>query len=113
MKKLAIAIAAIVVSAASNAQPWTGNDLLARLQSDEHGPRMAALGYVRGITDTLQGEIFCPPDGVTYGQAYDVVSNWLVMNAAQRHRGAGPLTVIALASTWPCKQQQRQQKGGA
>jgi len=112
MKKLAIAIAALALSAASHAQSWTGNDLLTRLQSDEHGSRMAALGYVRGIADALQGEIFCPPDGVTYGQAYDVVANWLTVNAAQRHRGAGPLTIVALASTWPCKQQ-RQQKGGA
>lgn len=108
-----IAITALLVATTASAQSWTGNELLERLQSTEQGPRMAAFGYVRGIADALTGDLICPPDGVTYGQAFDVVTNWLIVNAAERHRKAGTLTIIALGTTWPCKQQPTKKGAGA
>ena len=112
MSKLKSLAAAIVVALSSqaNAQVWTGNDLLTRLQSTAPGDRSSALGYIRGVADTASNDLVCPPDGVTYGQAFDVVHNWLITNASTRHNSASLITLVALGTTWPCKSSSK--KGG-
>ncbi|MGB7655220.1 MAG: Rap1a/Tai family immunity protein [Novosphingobium sp.] len=62
-------------------------------------------GYLAGIVDgDSLGEHphVCRPNGVTNGQAMDVVLKFLEDNPADRHYSAGPLVLLALMKAFPC-----------
>lgn len=94
---------AALAAAPSFAQVLTGNDLLQRITSDNPGMKSIALGYVGGVTDSLGGDIFCPPEGVTLAQAVDMVRKWLSDNPEHRHMSAAVLVAVILQRAWPCR----------
>lgn len=94
---------ATLAAAPSFAQVLTGNDLLQRITSDNPGMKSIALGYVGGVTDSLGGDVFCAPDGVTLAQAVDMVRKWLTDNPEHRHMSAAVLVAVILQRAWPCR----------
>ena len=101
MKKLLIAF--LMIPAMAQAEFFTGNDLLALIQSREVIDRMQALGYIQGVADANMNIVICPPDGVTAGQIKDMIRNYLQNILATRNRSADRIIQDALKSVWPCQ----------
>ena len=105
MKKL-IAIAALTCGTAQ-AEFFTGNELLSKINSEGVVDRMIGLGYVMGVHDAGSGVTHCQPDTVTAGQVRDMVKNHLEASASLRHLPADAHVRYILTAAWPCKK-----KGG-
>ena len=99
MKKLIWLTLAMSVTA--HAEFWDGNKLLSRLQSTgfDYG---TGLGYVMGVSDSLQGATSCPPANVTLGQIADMVKQHLESVPSTRHLSADQHIYYVLKKTWPC-----------
>ena len=102
MKKLVLAMSLLASSA--HAEFFTGNNLYSKLTSSGMD-QILALGYVMGVFDTKRGVDFCPPGEVVAGQVKDIVQNYLERAPQHRHLTGDILTLAALGSVWPCKQQ--------
>lgn len=105
MKKLLLTIAltmsaALSVSASVNAHFLTGNDLLTRLNTP--GERVIGQAYIVGVFDSYSGVTHCAPESVTVSQITDMVKEYLITNAAIRHRSADVLVAAMLNSVWAC-----------
>jgi len=81
---------------------WTGNALLTKMNGDLTD-RMMALGYVMGVSDSLEGIIHCSGQNVTNGQTRDVVKAYLEKNPQIRDMAAETLASKALQDAFPCK----------
>ena len=108
MKKLMVVMA--LVGGSAQAEFYSGNEILQRMQADSHIERAVALGFVAGVADAWDGIMFCPPESVTTGQARDVALRFLIINPGKRHRPAAELVMDALAESWPCAR--KPNKGG-
>jgi hypothetical protein len=97
------AAAAIVVACNAHAEFYSGNELLAKMESDHIVDRSMALGYVIGVSDTGDGVTHCPPANITTGQVRDLVKGHLTRNPGSRHYSADSLITNLLRTTWPCK----------
>ena len=100
MKHTILALALLCGNA--QAEFYTGNDLLQRLDSESHGEKMLALGYVIGVFDVGSAVIHCPPAGVTAGQVRDMAAAYLRGFPAKRNKTAESLINEVLAAAWPC-----------
>lgn len=98
MKKIII-IAALACGTA-HAEFYTGNDLLERMNGTE-SQKLIALGYVGGVSDSLNNRMICMPSA-TLGQTRDIVKQYLENNPSLRHYSADSLIQSALAPIWPC-----------
>jgi hypothetical protein len=98
-----IAVALLLVCSTAQAEFFTGNDLLAKMESDHIVDRSMALGYVVGVSDTGDGVTHCPPANITTGQVRDLVKGHLTRNPGSRHFSADSLITNLLRTTWPCK----------
>lgn len=105
MKKLVLCVALCATSA--YAEFWDGNQLLERLNSSSTVARATALGYIMGVSDTMQGANHCPPENVTAGQLQDMVTNYLNNVPAQRHKTADTLVLLVLRGAFPCANSNR------
>lgn len=106
----AAAIAACAVTHPALAQTrsaeFTGNDLLRACENHD----LKCLDFIRGVNSGFAAGLgiagerdrICFPEGVTLGQAKDVVVAFLRDNPSSRHEEAGALTVIALMRAFPC-----------
>ena len=74
--------------------------------------RHRCMAYITGVSDGLAemtrgtGGIVrapCIPEGVTRGQALDIVVRYLDSQPEERHTGAGTVVAKALYSAFPCK----------
>jgi hypothetical protein len=102
MKKLLISF--LLCPIIANAEFFTGNDLLTRMNGSTLD-QMQALGFVQGVFDVYVDVTICPPSNVTAGQLNDMIKNYLTNIPAHRHLTAESLINQALKSVWPCKQQ--------
>jgi hypothetical protein len=100
MKKL---LAALLFAASTASAQVTGNTLLDNMQSSEYMLRLYALGYITSIFQFTRGTAHCSPDGVTFGQARDLVQNYLKTNATYRHMDGYVIAIVVFGATWPCK----------
>jgi hypothetical protein len=57
---------------------------------------------VIGISDRINGEVACIPDGVTSGQAVSIVKKYLKENPEELHYTAQSLVAFALIKAFPC-----------
>jgi hypothetical protein len=107
MKKL-IAVVMLVPTLAY-AEFFSGNQLLAKMNSTEFGEKMQAIGYVQGVFDAHQHVKHCAPDGagITAGQVQDIVKDYLNRNPATRNFSADLLITDALRKIWPCATQNK------
>lgn len=99
--KAIIATLALVCCSAS-AEFLTGNELLARLNSESHYDRGSANGYIMGVFDAQLGVMHCAPLQVTVGQVVDMTRSALQAAPSVRHRSADSFVVYALINAWPC-----------
>lgn len=100
MKKLLIVAALLAGSA--HAEFYSGNDLLAKLQSSEPVERMIGAGYITGVFDAASGASQCPPENVTIGQVRDMVKSHLEATPTLRHYPADVQVRFVLTRAWPC-----------
>jgi len=104
MKKLMAVLCFVPLVA--NAEFFTGNDLLRRLNGSI-SDQTQALGYIQGVFDVYVSVTICPPNngtGVTAGQINDMIKNYLTNSPAIRHKTAESLINEALSGAWPCPQ---------
>lgn len=97
-----IAAALLAASTTASAQFMSGNDLLTRLTSDTATQRMHGLGYIVGVSDSLNSYAFCIPRGVNAGQLFDMMRNYLNNTPAERHLPADVVISTALGIAFPC-----------
>jgi hypothetical protein len=102
MKKLILTTCLTLLSLGANAQYINGNSLHADLTGSS-SDRAFALGFVAGVVDSYDGELFCTPRGANLGQLRDIVQQFLVRNPKERHRNAAAIVAIALVIDYPCK----------
>lgn len=60
-------------------------------------------GYIVGVYDTLDGVMFCAPNGVKVGQLIGMVKQYIRANPSKWNKPASSLVVDALAKDFPCK----------
>jgi hypothetical protein len=102
MKRLIIALTASLAFSAQ-AQYVNGNMLLQKMNSTSWTEVGFAQGYVTGVADSYDGELFCLPPQVNVGQLVDLAKSYIVRNVKDRHRHAGALVAIAFVDVFPCK----------
>ena len=102
MKRLFITLTAALAFSAQ-AQFISGNTLYERLTSNNHGNTMWSMGYVTGVSDAYNGELFCVPQTVTVGQITDMARRALESRPQDRHLPADILIMLALFDVFPCK----------
>jgi hypothetical protein len=119
----AIIVISLTMIGQANGMFLDGNDLYAKCTTSTPVERAICVGYVEGVLDageveatlawrqqrakppyqaTLEGERWCAPDGITAGQAVDVVTAFLRNNPAVRQATADSLVAGALEQAWPC-----------
>ena len=86
-----------------------------KIQSGMLGDQMddgLYMGYVAGVADAESARvgagakpIWCNPDGVTYGQTFDIVGRYLESHPERRQLDRAILIYEALAQAWPCPKQ--------
>jgi hypothetical protein len=115
MNKFIWAAAIAVYPSVCNAM--TGNELLEMSSKDTY----AAIHYVQAVVDTIgfdlrkdqilaeyegrglpQRHYVCLPKGSTYGQAYEIIIQYLKDNPGSRHDNASELSFYALLKVWRC-----------
>jgi len=101
MIKKAIYVLAMLASVSAHAEFRTGNKLLEQMNGTPM-EKMLSLGYVMGVSDTLQGATVCPPETLTAGQASDMVKKYLEDNPSVRHLAGDAIVNRVLSSVWPC-----------
>ena len=102
MKRLLIALTAALTFSAQ-AQYVDGNRLLKFIDSELWSEKGFAQGYIAGVADSYDEELFCIPPRVTLGQLHDLATSFIRRNAKERHRHAGALVAIAFVEAYPCK----------
>ena len=102
MKKLILATCLTALLSTANAQFINGNQLHADFNGSA-ADKAFALGYVSGVVDSFDEELFCIPVKAELGQLRDIVRQFVANNPKQRHRHAGALVVFSLATEFPCK----------
>ena len=102
MKHLMICLT-LLLSLSAHAQFITGNMLHTRVNSDETHDRIWAMGFITGVSDAYDDELFCIPTGVNVSQITDVTKDFLRRNPRDRHIAAAALVMLALVDTFPCK----------
>ena len=102
MKRLLIALTAALAFSAQ-AQFISGNTLHTRINSTETHDRIWAMGFITGVSDAYDGELFCVPNGVNVSQLVDITKDFIRRNPRDRHMVAAALVMLALVDVFPCK----------
>lgn len=102
IKALATAAAIIASPFISDARAafFTGNDLLAQCNGRLDVERGLCLGYITGAAQAGSG--YCTPHGVTFGQMYEVVLQYLHSYPQALHYAAEVLVSFAMQGAFPC-----------
>ncbi|MGK2287274.1 Rap1a/Tai family immunity protein [Pedomonas sp. V897] len=116
---LAVAVA-VTPAIASASNTLDGNHLLkmctSRIDTGSSGMKEAfdygvcmgfiagSLDYVQLINEAAKKNITCVPDGVTAGQAKDIVVKYLQNNPEKRHEPQPLVTIFAFQDAFPCSQ---------
>jgi hypothetical protein len=113
-----IAAALLIIPVSAMAQDssnntWSGNNMYqacknyANYTKDDLQNQSMCLGIVGAIRYFSDGRFgFCTPDGVTTSQALRIVVKYMDDNPAVLHEDLREITVDALRSAWPCKNQE-------
>lgn len=105
---LALMGSAISVPARADDLIETGNGFLSRCSSERRAADFSTglcLGYIYAFRESgvlLQQKTYCPPDGVTNGQVWDIFLSYLRSNPRERHLPTVILLSSAMAEAYPC-----------
>jgi hypothetical protein len=94
----------LLLSCSVQAQFKTGNKLYEQITSSSQMEQMNAVGYVMGVSDTLQWALVCAPSTVNAGQLVDMTKLYIERMPARRHLAADMLIMEVLRAAWPCKE---------
>lgn len=88
----------------ANAQFMSGNEIYGECSNSD---RDFINGFTAGILDTIDTDNqtslqVCTPEGVTIGQARDVMCQYLKNNPNSRNQAAASLGWVAFYDAWPC-----------
>ena len=97
--KFRLLLIAVLVVKSSATWAISGNELLELMQRDN---KLAAMMYIRGVFDVLNGDRFCAPKNATAGQIYDLVQSHLKGLPQFRHHNAAVLIGGSLETVYPC-----------
>jgi hypothetical protein len=112
----AVAVALMVMSAATSASELTGNDLLPACRdfiNRRFDKDPLSQGQCIGIIEALafaapdlpfQTSRSCHPETVTINQIATVVVRWIEQHPQDWHKPFFPLVLFALHDTWPCSE---------
>lgn len=108
----------LILFLASNAFAKSGNELHDLIQNNRHD----AIYYIQGVMDSQAHRLeydevvakiekktidrhnyVCIPNGTTYGQAFDIIKNYLQANPAERNNNASSLIFWAFIEVWRCQ----------
>jgi hypothetical protein len=116
MKAGVVALSILIASIGqSYAQIESGNVMRDICQLAARGPKgeleLAKATYCQGFVKAIlfvgrrlgQPNRFCPPDGVTIGQAINVFLKYLNENPEQTHEPSEDLAIAAFGQAWRCK----------
>jgi hypothetical protein len=105
--------AALLLSAVSGVESFGGNDLKQWSQEREKAVKGDTdvswfdagrlMGYVSGVSDSLDDVRFCLPPRTTLGQVEEVVVNYLTRHPESNDRRALEVVTEALTEAFPCK----------
>lgn len=106
----------------SSVMAKTGNELLAECTSGEGADWAKCYGYIEGVNDAIRFSVivsrmrgtpsegisailpyYCIPDGVTMGQAADIIVQHLRATPEDRHKNAAGYVYSAFIDTFPCE----------
>jgi Rap1a immunity proteins len=114
---IAVALSSLVVGGEATAGFTDGNGLFRDCQGGDDPRETQAgdpggysewgmcLGYILGVADAFDDNLFCLPNGVERGQIKDVVKLWFRDHPEKRHLPAADLVATALKEKFPCKPQ--------
>ena len=99
MLKSTLVVASLLASISVSAQAMSGNVLYDQMK---RGSRAQAMAYVEAVADVFYGNKFCPPEGTTVGQIYDLVEKNLRDYPQYRQLEAWSLILVSLEKYYPC-----------
>lgn len=86
---------------------FNGNDLKKILDEQEGGKGSFSegvyAGYVSGVSDALDGTVYCIPSQTTIRQSNAIVKKYLEANPEKWNEPGSMLIVEALSKAFPCK----------
>lgn len=96
---------------------YTGNDLKkwseatdridqGRAREADYAISAKIQGYVTGVSDTLDGYVFCVPNGTTVKQLVAITSKYLSEHPSEWNLEASALVTSALVPVFTCKKSQ-------
>jgi hypothetical protein len=103
--RLLVGLLLLAASGSASADYFSGNDLNQELLSSGRVIDIAMFrGYVAGVQDVSNGQLFCVPEDVPLSQASAIVQKYLSDNPRLWNKPAKDLVVRALRSAYPCGQ---------
>lgn len=91
--------------------PSDGNRLYEEYQHYKNGETTYLaghyMGYVQGVADAINGELFCIPNSVKNMQLFDIVGKSLEQYPELRHKTKSWLVATALRKSYPCARPSR------
>jgi hypothetical protein len=102
MKHLLICLTVLLCTSAQ-AQYVSGNRLLSDMRGTTQAERSFAMGFVTGVADAYDGELFCITGDANVGQLTDISRKFIENQPKHRHRSAAALVMLALVDVFPCK----------
>ena len=106
MKRTVPLIVVVLLVALSGwvwADYFNGHDLVKHMHSAASQDVALFRGYIAGVQDVYNGEVFCVPGHVRLSQAASVVVKYLTAHPSLRHLLAKQLVMNALVDAFPCK----------
>lgn len=102
-KKLILSILLLFSVPSVQADYFYGNDLIKLMDSSRPNDIAMYRGYVAGVQDSFNGNVFCVPEKVRLSQASEIVSQFIKSDPKQWHEPSDYLVLIALKDAFPCE----------
>ncbi|MFH1236472.1 MAG: Rap1a/Tai family immunity protein [Parcubacteria group bacterium] len=93
----------VLISGRAFADYFDGNDLKKLMDSDRPQDIGMFRGYVAGVQDINNAEMFCVHENVKLSQSAAIVQKHFADNPQLWHLSAKELVVRALQKSFPCK----------
>lgn len=103
-----LAMMSFTTAGAEPTQRLNGNELMKLLEAYNQKPNDNFdagffAGYISGVSETLNGVIWCTTGNLPYEQLLSIVGKYLDQHPEQWHMSAQYIISIALAESYPCQ----------
>ena len=100
---LMVVVLLVALSGWAWADYFNRHDLVKHMHSAASQDVALFCGYIAGVQDVYNGEVFCVPGTVRLSQAAAVVAKYLTAHPSWRRLLAKHLVMQALVDEFPCK----------